>query len=275
MYLFLGIAEFLKNKHKIKKQQIEIKLTDPPDPASFTTSTSTPDALGLDYYPDLIEVTFDGDIDTDAIQMYFESKRSGGKKGKVVESIKKFEDGVIRVKFESPDDALAVIAHGEHSIKVKKQPHKLEVCYVPLLPVKEYDKNKLIIKNIPEGVEEVVLSMFIEKHLGLDEDDFTIDLRSDVAILLLESSYTDEELDEMVEKLGAKKLPRRKEQLTIERCEVNYSIYIAGITNKGLASKDNLEFYFESSKSGRGEGVIEKIEMLAKDKAKVTFKDHS
>ena len=83
------------------------------------------------------------------------------------------------------------------------------------------------------------------------------------------------ELNEMVEKLGAKKLPRRKEQLTIERCEVNYSIYIAGITNKGLASEDNLEFYFEASKSGGGEGVVEKIEMLAKDKAKVTFNDHS
>ena len=79
----------------------------------------------------------------------------------------------------------------------------------------------------------------------------------------------------MVEKLGAKKLPRRKEQLTIERCEVNYSIYIAGITNKGLASEDYLQLYFETSKSGGGEGVVEKIEMLAKDKAKVTFKDHS
>ncbi|XP_003388008.1 PREDICTED: poly [ADP-ribose] polymerase 14-like [Amphimedon queenslandica] len=270
-----SVKEFLKNKLKIKKQQIEIKLTDPPDPASVSTSTATPDALGLDYYPDLIEVTFDGDIDTDTIQMYFESKRSGGKREKVVESIKTFEEGVIHVKFESPDDALAVISQGEHSIKVKKQPRKLDIRYVPLPPVKEYDKNKLIIKDIPEGVEEVVLSMFIEKHLGLDEDDFTIDLRSDVAILLLESSYTDEELDEMVEKLGAKKLPRRKEQLTIERCEVNYSIYIAGISNKGLASEDNLELYFESSKSGGGDGVVEKIEMLAKDKAKVTFNDHS
>ena len=89
-------------------------------------------------------------------------------------------------------DALAVIAQGEHSIKVKKQPHKLEVYYVPLPPVKEYDKNKLIIKDIPKGVEEELLSMFIEKHLGLDEENFTIDLRSGVAILLLESSYTDE-----------------------------------------------------------------------------------
>ena len=71
-------------------------------------------------------------------------------------------------------------------------PRKLEVRYVPLPPVKEYDKNKLLIKDIPKDLEEELLSMFIEKHLGLDEEDFTIDLRSGVAILLLESSYTDE-----------------------------------------------------------------------------------
>ena len=142
---------------------------------------------------------------------------------------------------------------------------------------------------MPKEVEEGYLTLFIERHLGLDEEDFTIDLRSGVAILLLESSYTDEgnvpfsnlfiymiiELNEMMEKLGAKKLPRRKEHLTIERCEVNYSIYVTGITNKGLASEDSLELYFENSKSGGGDGVIEKIEMLSKGKAKVTFKDHS
>uniref|UniRef100_A0A1X7T5F9 PAR14-like first RRM domain-containing protein n=1 Tax=Amphimedon queenslandica TaxID=400682 RepID=A0A1X7T5F9_AMPQE len=190
--LIVSIKEFLKRKHKIRKQQIEIKLTDPPDPASVSTSTATPDPLGLDYYPDLIEVTFDNDIDIDTIQMYFESKRSGGKKEKVVESIKKFEEGVIHIQFESPDDAAAVIAQDEHSIKVKKIPRKLEVRYVPLASLKEYDKSKLILKDIPKGVEEEFLSLFIEKHLGLDEEDFTIVLRSNFAILILKHSYTDE-----------------------------------------------------------------------------------
>ena len=150
--------------------------------------------------------------------------------------------------------------------------------------------SKLMIKDIPEGVEEDYLTMFIENCLGLDEDDFTIYLKPGVAMLLLKSSNTDEgivlyndfispsctiELNKMVEKLGAKNLPRKKEQLTVERCEVNYSIYVAGIANKGLASEDGLELYFESSQSGGGEGVVKKIEMLSKDRAKVTFKDHS
>ena len=172
---------------------------------------------------------------------------------------------------------------------MKKELHKIKVRYVPLPPVKEYDKSKLIIKDISKEVDEDYLTMFIENCLGLDENDFTINLKPGVAILLLKSSYTDEgivyilftnlfiymiiELNEMVEKLQAKKL--RKGQLTIERCEVNYSIYVTGITNKSLASEDGLELYFENSQSGGGEGVVEKIEMLSKDKAKVTFKDHS
>ena len=57
-------------------------LTDPPDPSTIITddhqTASESDVPALDYYPDLIEVTFDTDIDTDTLQLYFESKRSGG-----------------------------------------------------------------------------------------------------------------------------------------------------------------------------------------------------
>ena len=71
-------------------------------------------------------------------------------------------------------------------------PRKLEVRYVPFSSLKKYDKSKLIIKDIPEGVEEEFLSLFIAKHLGLDEEDFTIVSRPNVAILILKYSYTDE-----------------------------------------------------------------------------------
>ena len=71
--------------------------------------TTPDDALGLDYYPDLIEVTFDDDIDTDTIRMYFESKCSGGEKEKIIESVKAFEEGVIHVKFESPNGKKIII----------------------------------------------------------------------------------------------------------------------------------------------------------------------
>ena len=81
-------------------------LTDPPDPSTSITDDQTrsaSDVPALDYYPDLIEVTFDTDIDTDTLQLYFESKRSGGNKTKEVESIKTIEQGVVHVKFESSE----------------------------------------------------------------------------------------------------------------------------------------------------------------------------
>lgn len=84
-------------------------------------------------------------------------------------------------------------------------------------------------------------------------------------------SLTD--LNEMATKLSAKKL--KKQQLTVERCEVNYSVYVSGI-NDALATEDGLLLYFENpSRSGAGDDVLEKIEILAKGKAKVTFNDSS
>ena len=46
-------------------------------------------------------------------------------------------------------------------------------------------------------------------------------------------SLTD--LNEMATKLSAKKL--KKQQVTVERCEVNYSVYVSGITMMHLLLK--------------------------------------
>ena len=82
------------------------------------------------------------------------------------------------------------------------------------------------------------------------------------------------DFNEMATKLSTIKL--KKQQLTVERCEVNYSVYVSGITNDALATKDGLLLYFENpSRSGAGDDVLEKVEILAKGKAKVTFNDCS
>ena len=81
------------------------------------------------------------------------------------------------------------------------------------------------------------------------------------------------ELAAMINKLTSKKV--KKSQLIVESCEVNCSIYVKNITNKSLSTVDALEMYFDNSHSGAGEGTIESVEMLTKDKAKVTFKDPS
>ena len=75
-----------------------------------------------------------------------------------------------------------------------KNKKSLVVRYVPVPPVKEYDKSKLLIKDIPKEVDEDYFCLFVENCLELDhETDFTYDLRSGVAVLFgFGSSYTDE-----------------------------------------------------------------------------------
>ena len=106
-YNLIDIQEYIKKKHKIKRQQIEIKLTDPPDPASATeaaTSSTKSDPAALNYYPDLIEVTCDHGIDIELLRMYFKSKRSGERKKKGIEYVKNIDkESVIHVKFESAE----------------------------------------------------------------------------------------------------------------------------------------------------------------------------
>ena len=77
----------------------------------------------------------------------------------------------------------------------------------------------------------------------------------------------------MINKLTSKKV--KKSQLTVECCEVNCSIYVSNITKKSFTNVDALEMYFDNSRSGAGEGTIESVEMLTKDKAKIKFKDPS
>ena len=62
-----------------------------------------------------------------------------------------------------------------------------------LAPVpKEYDKNKLIVRDIPDNVDEEFFSTLIESRLGLEyEEDFTVDFRKKCAIVIFSKDYTD------------------------------------------------------------------------------------
>ena len=68
----------------------------------------------------------------------------------------------------------------------------LAVRYVPAPPPKQYEKDKLLIKNIPDGVSEDFLEVFVEGRMGLEsETDFTIDFKSNCALLSFRCFYTD------------------------------------------------------------------------------------
>ena len=83
---------------------------------------------------------------------------------------------------------------GQEKHSFMKKP--LYVRYVPAPPPevpKQYQKDKLFIRDIPEGVDRDFLIVFIEGRLAIEnENDFTLDFKSDCALLLFTHMYTDE-----------------------------------------------------------------------------------
>ena len=62
----------------------------------------------------------------------------------------------------------------------------------PELP-KQYQKDELFIRDIPQGVDRDFLIVFIEGRLAIEnERDFTLNFRSDCALLSFTHMYTDE-----------------------------------------------------------------------------------
>ena len=83
------------------------------------------------------------------------------------------------------------------------------------------------------------------------------------------------ELEIMIKKLTNRKMKKQVDQIhSVERCEVNYSIFVNNITKEGFCDKDALELYFQSTKHSGG-GVVTCVNILGPNKAKVTFMDPS
>ena len=101
----LDIEGFLQQKHKIKRQPVDISLHKPlssnknscHQQDEKTSITSQPD----DIIPDTIEVTGEDISNAEVLELYFQGVTSGGKREKEVEWINCVDDGVVHVKFLS------------------------------------------------------------------------------------------------------------------------------------------------------------------------------
>ena len=68
----------------------------------------------------------------------------------------------------------------------------LVVRYAPAPPPKRYEKDKLLIKNIPDRVSEDDLEEFVESRLKLEcGTDFTVEFKSNCALLSFKCFYAD------------------------------------------------------------------------------------
>ena len=79
---------------------------------------------------------------------------------------------------------------------------KINIRFVPASVPKEYAKDKLLVKDIADGVDEEFFVMFVENRLGIDDgEDFTVDFRNKCAVLLFTQPYSDEGIIMIIIKL--------------------------------------------------------------------------
>ena len=91
--------------------------------------------------------------------------------------------------FHSILDAAAVVAQEKHVYMRKK----FNIRFVPASVPKEYEKDKLLLKDIPDDIDEEFFVKFVENQLGMDDgEDFTVDFRNKCAVLLFTQPYSDE-----------------------------------------------------------------------------------
>ena len=70
---------------------------------------------------------------------------------------------------------------------------KINIRFLPAPVPKEYAKDKLLLKDIPDSIDEEYFVMFVENRLGMDDgEDFTVDFRNKYAVLLFTQPYSDE-----------------------------------------------------------------------------------
>ena len=86
-------------------------------------------------------------------------------------------------------DAAVVVAQTKHVCGKMN----LSVRYVPAPIPKEYDKDKLIVREIPDGVDEEYFNTFIEGRLGIESDnDFSVDFSKTCSIIMFTDKYSNE-----------------------------------------------------------------------------------
>ncbi len=70
---------------------------------------------------------------------------------------------------------------------------RISVSFLSHVCVPEYVMDNLIIKNIPDKVDEEFLGLFIEGKLQLEsDDDFSVKLGKNCALLSFNHEYSDE-----------------------------------------------------------------------------------
>ncbi|XP_077988571.1 protein mono-ADP-ribosyltransferase PARP14-like [Glandiceps talaboti] len=188
---------------------------------------------------DTIEVTnFCDDTSSELLQLYFESKRSGGG------NVTKVEIASQRafITFEDPTVVESVL----------KKKHQLNNCNLHVQiapPLPPTDETKVIVKNISPTTSEDCLFLYMENISSCEVNQVEYGLEEGVAMVTFQEIP---DFERMLAKAEKKKL--EGQTLMLYSVPVTNRILVAGMNE--VTTEDTLELYFESPRS-HGDDVRE------------------
>ena len=102
----IDVDAFISKKHTIKRDPVVITVSDlaleeNKDEKEGEDDDEQESSLHDAIIPDLIEVTAADGLESDILELYFESKKAGGKRDKEVEWIEDIGNGTFQIKFSS------------------------------------------------------------------------------------------------------------------------------------------------------------------------------
>ena len=174
----------------------------------FSNPSESPEAIPVDKglaVEDTIEVsgiTHADFINSELIKVYFESPKSGSNKEKEIKDYQQLPMGVVRIQFESREDAAAVVSQSPHlvygmSFHVRFAPAPTSECIHP-----QFHTDRLLVSEIPPGVDRESFKLFLKKFTGIDEEtcDFRHSLNGSITIVFKEAQ-SESRLDWIMEKI--------------------------------------------------------------------------
>ncbi|XP_077991160.1 protein mono-ADP-ribosyltransferase PARP14-like isoform X2 [Glandiceps talaboti] len=214
-----------------------------------------------------IEVTgFKPDTSTDTLELYFESKKSGG--GPIVES--KLNNGVFTVTFETRDVCERVLqktklAVGGTTLSVREPAKKKRK---PKLP---RDMTSFLLKGLADGTSRENLELYLENCTGIDNQTPELFFGEEPGTVMVKYSEEIQDFGKIFEKMSKKKL--NKVMLTAEPVYLTNCIIVSNLPKH--VSEDTVQLYFESTKRSGG-GEVQDVEIDMERKAAfVFFKDYT
>ncbi|XP_066277271.1 protein mono-ADP-ribosyltransferase PARP14-like isoform X2 [Branchiostoma lanceolatum] len=249
---------------------METKEEDQPDMPQETEETKPDDPAGKADKTVAIEVTGltgeEFEKRREVLRLYFENpKRSGG--GDITHFNIDPEKGRILITFKDKEAPGRVMQKSTHEIGKRR----LKVRMVKSRPELPVDPARILLKGVPNSVEEETLFLYLESMSGGEDEPSEIFYGKEAGTVMVAFAEPISDLDSLLARCKGREL--EQQTISAEKVHDTDCIQVTGFPT--TASRDNLFYYFENAKRSGGGSVAEV--QLDKDRgaALIFFDDHT